>query len=55
MDAFPATHGSVHQCGGHNLFVGRLVLWAWVKAGVGMGELPVHHYELIHQVKTDNH
>jgi hypothetical protein len=26
MDAFPATHGSVHQCGGHNLFVGRLVL-----------------------------
>ena len=44
MDALPVTEDSVHQCRWHNMFVSRLVLWAWVKATVGVGELLTHHY-----------
>jgi len=42
--ALPVTQGSVHQCRWHNMFVRRLVLWAWVKARVSVGELLTHHY-----------
>jgi len=38
MDALQVTEGPVHQCRWHNVFVRKLVLWAWVKARVSVGE-----------------
>ena len=44
VDALTVTEGSVHQCRWHNVSVRSLVLLAWVKARLSVGQLLTHHY-----------